>query len=187
MPFYDVTIRKEFTAVVGIAPWTNIYHVSAADEEAALDVGEAVAALEAAIMYDVCLITRLNARQSSVLAGSGRQRAVSIQGDRDSSGKQFLPLFNAVRVTFTDGISRPDQKYLRLPIAEDEQNSGALDSGLIDLIGLDYSAPLMGVSGVVSSDDAPYTSAVVQPQVQMRQRSWSRRSRPGFHRGYVPD
>jgi len=187
MPFYDVPVRKEFTAVTGIAPWTNIYHVSAADEEAALDVGESIAALEAAITYDVILITRLSARQSELLAGSGRQRAVAIQGERDSSGKDFLPLFNAVRITFTDGINRPDQKYLRLPLAEDEQSGGALDSGLIDLIGLDYVAPLVGLTGIVSSDDVPYTSGVVQPSVQMRQRSWSRRSRPGFHRGYVPD
>jgi len=187
MPMYDVTIRKEWSAIAGISPWSNVYHVSAADEEAALDVGNAIAVIEMAVSYDVVLATRLQARQSSVLSGSGRQRAISIAGARDSSGKQFLPLFNTVRVTFTDGIARPDQKYLRLPIAEDEQDTGGLDPGLVTMLEDDYVDPIIALAGVVSSDDAPYTIGTVLPFVQMRQRNWSRRARPGFHRGYVPD
>jgi len=186
MPQYKVTLTKEFTAITGTQPWTNGYHVIAADEDAALAIGESIAALEAAIMWENCLVTKIAARQESELAGSGRQEAVAIVGEREVTDEQFLPLFCAVRVTLTDGIARPDQKYLRLPIAEEEQNNGALSSGLIAFIVENYIAPLGAISGVVSSDGAPYTSGVVNPSVQMRQRGWSRRSRPGFKRGYVP-
>lgn len=187
MAVYDVTLTKEFTAVDGIPPWSNVYHVNAASEEAALDIGEDIAALEMTVSFDVILAVKLSARQQSALAGSGRQRAISVQGSKDSAGENFLPLFNTVRVTFTDGVARPDQKYLRLPVAETDQNGGALSGGTIDFIEANYSVPLMALDGVVSSQGVPYTSQIVQPNVQMRQRNWSRRARPGFHRGYVPD
>jgi len=187
MPFYKGTIYKQFALQPNSKQWTNVYNLEAADEEAALLVLGEVLAVEQEIHYDNINFTKMAVRQDTPLAGAGRQAALAETGNRAGAGLQFLPSFNTVRVIFTDSVNRPDQKYLRLLIAEGEQENGALDSGLVSTVLTDYGIPIMAIGGVVSSSHVAYTNAGVDPDVQMRQRSWSRRTRPGFHRGWVPD
>lgn len=185
MAFYVGTIRKAIGDIRDT--WVNNYHVSAADEDAALVIMEDVVAMERAIHYSDVFFTRVSVRQDSPLAGSGRQVALTGVGDRDASGLEFLPSFNTVRIIFTDGVNRPDQKYFRLRIAEGEQASGSLDGALITFLEINFIATYIALTGVVSSSHVPLTGGTVVPQVQNRQRGWHRRSRPGYHRGWVPD
>lgn len=187
MPIYVVTLQKEFANQGVEQPWVNTYHVSAASEEDALDIGEQIQVIEAAVHWSNINFTRITARQDSPLAGSGRQRATSLLGARDATGESFLPSFNTIRVTFTDGVNRPDQKYLRPMINENEQSGGTLEGDMPGFMEASYVNAILALTGVVSSDGVPYTSGAVYPFVQMRQRSWHRRTRPGFHRGYVPN
>lgn len=186
MPFYKGTIYKQFTLQPGSKPWTNVYNLEAADEAEALIVLGGVLAIEQEVHYDIIAFTKMSVRVDSALGGAGRQAALAETGNRDSTGLTFLPSFNTVRVIFTDPVSRPDQKYLRLLISEGEQDNGALDAGLITTITTDYIIPLLALGGVVSSNHQDYLSGGIDPDVQMRQRDWHRRSREGFKRGWVP-
>lgn len=188
MAFYKLTIRKQFVLdPVGTHVWSNVYTVQASDEEGALDVGAGIVSIEQDCHFDTVYFLDYSARQNSELAGSGRKRTLGVVGDRASTGLQFLANFNTFRVILTDGINRPDQKYLRLPMLEDDQSGGVIENGALDFVVDNYITPLLALGGVVSSDEVPYTSGSVWPYVQMRQLRWKRRARPGFHRDYVPD
>jgi len=182
--FYNAQIHKAIGDVRD--NWCNTYHVSAADEDDALSIMEDVAAMEKAIHWSDVFFTRIAVRQDSPLAGSGRQLALTGTGDRDATGEQFLPSFCTVRIVLTDGVNRPDQRYFRLRINENENESGLLSSTLITFLEVNFIATFIALSGVVSSSHVPYTGGTVVPQVQNRQRGWHRRTRPGFKRGWVP-
>jgi len=185
MAFYVCTIRKAIADINDT--WVNRYHVSAADEDDAITIMQDVVAMEKAIHWSDVFFTRLAVRQDTALAGSGRQVALTGTGDRDASGENFLPSFNTVRIAFVDGVNRPDQKYFRLRINENENESGLLSSTLITFLEINFIATYVALSGVVSSSHVPLTGGSVVPQVQNRQRGWHRRTRPGYHRGWVPD
>jgi hypothetical protein len=183
---YIGAIHKRFANQGAEPPWLNTYHVNAATEDDALDVMESIKEIEREVHWNNIEFWRLSVRQASVLAGSGRQRAISDLGVRDAGGENFLPSFCTVRVVFTDLVNRPDQKYLRPMINENEQTSGAVDASLITLMETAYAEPLLALPSVVSSNGVPLTGQTVYPFVQNRQRNWHRRHRDGFKRGWVP-
>jgi len=186
MPVYRGSIYKEFALQGGERPWVNTYHVNAATEDDALDDLEAIVEIERAVHWSNVHFFRIAVRQASALAGSGRQRQINLLGTRDATGESFLPSFCTVRVVFSDTINRPDQKYLRLMINENEQAGGEIEASLLTLIDESYAEPLIALPSVVSSSEVPYTGGTVYPYVQNRQRGWHRRSRPGQKRGWVP-
>lgn len=183
---YIGSIYKEFVAQGEERPWVNTYHVDAANEDDALDNLESISVIERTVHWSNIHFFRLAVRQPSPLAGSGRQRAIDEVGDRDATGESFLPSFCTVRVTFSDNVARPDQKYLRLMINENEQAGGTLESSIVTLIDTSYADPLLALPYLVSSQGATLTGSAVYPYVQNRQRGWHRRSRPGYVRGWVP-
>lgn len=186
MPFYKVTIYKHLI-MDPTEKWSNVYTVDSDGEDGALDIGNDIMALETAVHKDYVVFDKITARQDNPLAGSGRQRAVSgVVGEVTGTPSLRLPLFNAVRCIFSDLTGRPDQKYLRLPIEEGDQSGGFLEEAFKTDIDLNYTTPLVALTGVVSSDHDPYTGSFIQDAIQMRQLSWSRRTRPGFKRGWVP-
>lgn len=185
MAFYNAEIRKAIADARDT--WVNTYHVSAANEDDAIAIMEDVVAMERAIHWSDVFFTRLSVRQDSPLAGSGRQVALTGTGDRDATGEDFLPSFCTARIILTDGVNRPDQRYFRLRINENENDNGSLSSTLITFLEVNFIATFIALSGVVSSSHVPYTGGTVFPGVQNRQRGWHRRTRAGFHRGWVPD
>lgn len=188
MPLYKIRIRKQWLdQIFGSGIWSNTYHVTAVDEEGALTVAAGIVPIEQSIHWNDQYFIDMSAQQDTPLAGSGRKVALGVLGNRDPDGLERLPGFNVVRATFTDGIARPDQKYLRPRIIEEEQSNGSLTPTAVTFYTTNYVTPLLGYVGLVSSDGVPYTSGVIFAGVQMRQLSWSRRARPGFHRGYVPN
>lgn len=186
MPIYVGQIGKQLTGVPEQKPWVNTYHMETVDETTALNLMLTQAGREMAVTWSIVRAYRTAVRQDSPLASAGLQAVINVQGQRGVTDEQFLPLFNTVRVVFSDGIGRPDQKYLRLPVFEGEQSLGALSSSLLTLIQDEYVTPTVGDPLIVSSSGANYISGTVIPVVQMRQRGWHRRTRPGFVRGWVP-
>lgn len=109
-------------------------------------------------------------------------------GNLDSTGLGgILPLFNTVRVTFTNALGRPEIKYIRGGYNAANIGSGAWDGDLITAIQDDYADVLLGNLEYVGPSGEAHTGVIVQTAVQMRQLGWNRRVRPGYHRGWVPD
>lgn len=186
MPFYKGTVYKHLINDA-TEVWSNVYNLEAASEQDALSLCQEVALIEQAITKEYVVFTKIAVRLDSPLASAGRQAQLTgMVGSVPGSLTARLPLFNTVRCMFSDGIARPDQKYLRLPIEEGEQTGGYIDEPLRDLVQISYVAALNETNGVVSSNHVPYTGGTVQEAIQMRQLGWSRRARPGFRRGWVP-
>lgn len=186
MPLYRVAVHKRLTTAADAPEWVNTYHVNTASEEDAILLAQDIANVERAVHWNNVAFFKVSVRLASSLSSSGRQEAISGTGDRNVSDEHFLPRFCTVRCTFTDNINRPDQKYLRTPIAEQDQQDGILTPENVGFVITNYVDPLIAISGVVSSSGAPYTTGNTLPAVQMRQVDWHRRSRPGFKRGWVP-
>lgn len=186
MPLFRGTIHKYLEGTLPDSGWVNTYHINAASESAAMEVLRLVKNVERQVHWNNIEFDRLSIRQASGISSAGIQETVAEQGDRDASGENFLPLFCTVRVVCTDAVNRPDQKYLRCPINENEQDNGILTSGAIAFLTANYCADLIAIDGVVSSSAVPYTSVAAVTAVQNRQRGWHRRTRPGFKRGWVP-
>lgn len=187
MPLFKGTIFKH-TIQNPTEEWSNVYHINAADEAAAMVALDQVMNVEANVSYDNVVFDRLYVRLDNPLATAGVSQAVSgLVGARGATPANQLPLFNTVRVVFTDGINRPDQKYLRLPLEVSDVSGDFLDVGMVSLITTDYINDILAFPGVVSSSGDTYSAGSCMNAIQMRQLHWSRRSRPGFHRGYVPN
>jgi len=187
MALYNVSIYKRFFDTVQEKPWTNVYHVDASSPEDALDHGEAILEIERLVHWDTVEFFRVSAKQPGSEAPAGQARETSLLGTRDATGESRLPLFCTIRVTLDDLVNRPDQKYLRCPVMESDCTNGALVNGTIDLINDSYIAGLLALPYLRSSSNGSYIGGTCQPYIQMRQRDWKRRSREGFHRGWVAD
>lgn len=182
MSLFKVTVHKK-ALVAGFPRWTNVYHVEALGPSTALDAAQGIADVEKAVLADLCVVDRLTAQLTT--GGSVASRAVNIGGLYAIPEDELLPLFNTVRVVLSDDLGRPESKYLRACLGEVDVVGFKIGSDSIIRIQTDYSTPLLGILGLRGPNGEGITAAAVQQAVQMRQVSWHRRTRPGFHRGYV--
>lgn len=187
MALYRVTLYHQLPDFPSEKPWTNTYHVDLGSKALAADAGEDIAAWEALVMPQYAEIFKIVAQQPSSISSSPVIRHVSIPGLLDIDPVLRLPLFNAVRVTLTDDVDKPTVMYFRFPLHEDQVESGALTGTFLGNVQTNFVGNLLGVAGLRSNSGASFTTGTVAPAVQMRQRDWKRRSRDGFHRGWVPD
>jgi len=187
MAVYRVTTYKKFIDRADIKPWSNVYYLDTSSVEVALDGGEAIAQQEKLIMKEYTHVFRVHAVQNAILAASGGSRTVDIPGEVVGDTALMLPLFNAIRCTFSDGVRRPSIRYFRCPLQEDEIENGVLLEAFVADINANYCDNLLAIPGFVSNSGDAYTGAVCEPNIQMRQTDWHRRTRPGFHRGWVAD
>ena len=188
MAFYRTTIYKRFNgAPFDGTTWSNVYWIDAGDAETALSKGVAIATLEMAVSYEAVSVTRVTA----VSKDDSNDKAVAFPGSSgalDPTGLGgYLPLFNTVRVVLGDPIDRPEQKYLRLGAQTANIGSGAWTTEFVDFVQEEYADNLLVIGNLIGPNGGSIESADVLPQVQNRQQGWHRRTRPGFHRGWVPD
>jgi len=185
MAQFEITTTK-FLGPADTIKWTNNYNTLAADILEAQDQADEIAALEALVLWDNVAIRVIEVRQ--VGASTGSRRNVFIEGERaDADPAVQLPLFNCVRVTLIAGAGRPSLKYFRPPLVEVEVTGFNLTTGFTDDFDTNFVAPLVGLGYVCNQAGNLITGYEVHQPVQMRQLGWHRRSRPGFHRGYIPD
>jgi len=187
MALFRATIYKRLFSSTEERPWTNVYHVDATSVEDALDHAESIVEVERLVHWSTVEFYRVTAKQASELGPAGQSRTLTLLGTRDATGESRLPLFNGIRVVLDDLAARPDQKYLRPPVMESECNNGALINDTIDLINSAYVEGLIALPFMRSSSNGSYIGGRCEPFIQMRQRGWKRRTRPGFHRGWVED
>jgi len=89
-------------------------------------------------------------------------------------------------VTISNAVGRPELKYLRLGMNVENIENGVWSGEVVTAIQTNYATPLAGNLEYVGPSGEAHTGAVVSPNIQMRQLGWSRRTRPGFKRGWVP-
>jgi hypothetical protein len=187
MPLFEVSISKRLTVGSDNKRWSNNYHVEAADLGEALDFAVDISVIEQKIHKDYVLFSYANAREAIPDPPPGGQRALTGFGDIVGDPAIRLPNFNAVRCILSDENGRPSQKYLRLPLEEGEVTDGVLSAALINSVQLEYLTDLLLLAFIRSNSGDIWTAASVAPNVQMRQQDWNRRTRVGFHRGWVPN
>lgn len=185
MARYKGTISKRYG--VDRITWVNTYNIDEVNSLEAIDVLNSILVAEIAVHSSDVVFFRTHV-VNVVDSSDVRSIAMNEPGDRDPSTLGgVLPLFNTLRVVFSDGVKKPEQKYLRLPGYEANLTNGAWDGELVDYVNDNYVAPLLALTAFVGPNgEHPTTGAAVQA-VQNRQLGWHRRTRPGFHRGWVPD
>jgi len=188
MPVYNVTVEKSMVSGPFVGEkWSNVYHVNAADLVTADEHADDIAELEQAIYPDNIVIVRLSTRGAPG-SGIGFSRNVYLAGTRGTGDPTTqLPLFNAVLYQFLPAEGRPSPKYMRTALDESEVTSGLLDTALTDDMSSDWAAPLVALGFVCDESGQAFAGYSHKQGVQMRQLGWHRRSRPGYHRGWVAD
>jgi hypothetical protein len=187
MVLYRVTVYSRMPDFPLEGEWSNTFHFNLGSKSLAADAGEDAAAIMAIQSPQYAEVFKVVAQQPGGLASSPVIRNISVPGLLDIDPTLRLPLFNAVRVTLTDDVDKPTVMYFRPPLNEGQIESGVLTTAYRDSYQTDVVTQLLGLAGIRSNDDSAFTTGVVYSGVQMRQRGWQRRSRPGFHRGWVPD
>lgn len=188
MALYRVTIPKRFVsgAFTAEREWRNVYTVEADSYDSALAVGDIIAGREMQFHTTDVGVRRIVAH---LLTEPARRVGKTFETSRDGEIAivgSLLPLWNCVRVDFADqGVGRPERKYYRPPLHTSMVEGLVLEAsffvqveGAVDTI--------MGLTNYVGPSGESHASFAVHSLVQMRQRDWHRRQRPGFVRGYVP-
>lgn len=168
VPTHRVEIRKH----KGSHSWANDYLV----ESPSMDDAETCANLfidfERLLHYDNVVFD--NARISTMSVGDRvfRHIVINAAGLAASSGIQFLPLFNTLRLDMETNDSDPCRKYYRIPIPESQQDDGVLSSAILTGIGPAFVAVLAAMpdgSSIVSNIGHIVINGGPFAQVQMRQ------------------
>jgi hypothetical protein len=184
MALFRVTTQKRINALNN-EKWVNTYWIDALGVNTALDAGELIAGYEMETTCDDIEVYRITAK--AMPSGPTAQRGVSIPGQYAIVPENLVPLFNTVRVILTDEVGRQESKYLRGMIAEANVQGFLISGELKTAIEDNYLTPLLAVLGLRGPNDEVISGGSVQQLIQMRQISWHRRTRPGYHRGWVPD
>lgn len=184
MPLFRVSVYKRLEALNG-EQWVNTYWIDALGANTALDQGELIAGFEMSCSPGAVVVYRISAKEMP--SGGTVLRGVNIPGELSFDPVNMIPMFNTVRVVLTDDEGRSESKYLRGMISEDNVEGFNISGELRNFIITNYLEPLLGVLGLRGPNGEAINGGNVQQLIQMRQISWHRRTRPGFHRGWVPD
>jgi hypothetical protein len=185
---YRVTIPKRFVTgdFTAEPPWRNVYTIEADSYASALAAGDIIAGHEMAFhMADVGVTEIVAHLVTEPARRVGKVLAVSRTGEIAFT-TQLLPLWNCVRADFTDvGVGRPERKYYRPPLQKHQITGTVLEGLYLEVVQAGVNG-IVALTNYVGPSGEQHDVAVVHSLVQMRQRNWHRRRRPGFVRGYVP-
>lgn len=185
MALFKITSKKRLVSAPSVR-WSNVYTINIGSLSAAVVEGMAVVSSEQAVHTADVRFYEMDVRSLEV--GSDKTKVTSIDvGLLGSDPTIMLPLWNVARVDFLDATGRPEIKYLRLPLQEDMIVGPLLEASLVTAIENDYAAGLAGDPAYVGPNGEAHVGFVVHPAIQMRQTGWNRRTRVGFHRGWVPN
>jgi hypothetical protein len=187
MVLYQATIRSRLTDRPDTRPWSNVWHVEAASPAAALLICNGIVNTYINMLKDYAEVYSQHVQFDHPLASPGASSDNIIPGLQAGDVTLMLPLFNTIRVALHDGFGRPNLKYFRFPLQEDEIASGVPTTAFLDDLATTFLSLIPAIGGVVSNRGHDYSDIVAVPLTQMRQQGWHRRTRAGFHRGWVPD
>lgn len=180
---YKRTIGSYFTG----EQWSNVYTIDEVNVTEASSVAASAAIAEATQLFDWAEVWKIVCEDPNA-PDDKKTQVLNYVGDRSPTGLgSALPLFNTVRCIFSDEVRRPESKYLRGVLAADNVEAGRVSGETITAVQTNYVNAILALSQIVGPSGEAFVTGSVQPAVQMRQLSWSRRPRPGFHRGWVPN
>lgn len=188
MAIYKVVITKLWNGVPFAGEkWTNVYNVNEVSADDAADTGVAIGVLEMSVSYTPIIITGIVAFDPGNTADKSVRNPGSIAALSPTGLGGPVPLFNTTRVVLADALKSKEQKYLRLGANVDNVENGQWSGDFVDFVQSTYADDLAGLPSLCGPGGEAISAATVLAAIQMRQLGWSRRSRPGFHRGYVPN
>lgn len=164
--------------VIGTEYWTNRYMLSNPSLESAILTAAAIVDAERAVHAAGVTFTRYRISDVDPTTDNFVIVPLGTAGLRIITTS--LPLFNVARVDFPAGTGRPSRKYLRLPIAEEDQDNGTFTSTFVSLINQNYGVVLGDIDEFVDVDGEPLGTGICQPKVGMRQlrRGSKKRNQP---------
>lgn len=180
MTLWDVAIKKQRVD----EQWVNVYVINAPNVGAAVAVGQEIAILERAVHLVSVSFISVTAEPRTLPPGGGTVLALTGTGSVAVSTEE-LPLFNVVRVWLRPATGKPSQKYLRLPLRENDTTAMAVHATTAAAIDTSYAQQLLTIPELVDPQGQAFVSAGVAPLIGNRQLSWKRRARPNEKRGWV--
>lgn len=189
MSIYKLTVHKKSTLY--LAPgdeWTNVYHLDESTGTTAETDAVAIATAEQALYADDVTITRLVLSLPPSFATPPIIINANLGGSRNPTGDR-LPSWNVARIDWqVAGSARGMRKYYRASLSEDDVDGQVLAAGMITVLDA-FKSDLDAVTAICLENGLHFSpgTGIEDERVQMRQPGWSRRSRPGFHRAYVPN
>jgi hypothetical protein len=188
VPIYRLTLEKELTVGPSTGRhWTNVYHMNEPSMVEAVLHAPEVVDIEKTIYPDNVAVTRWSISDPAA-PGTGQSNTIFEEGTRGAGVPDTqLPLFVAVLFKFTPAVGKASLKYLRLPLDESEVTAGDVNQALLDTISTSYAVPMMALAYITDESGNTFTGYGFSHHATSRQTGWHRRTRPGEHRGWVPN
>jgi len=187
MAVYKARAYFHDTQLQGDEDYSWNFHV--ASDTSSDDAWDQAAAHAANFLDVLCPATielvKVNIENKDTVNGL-QTRLVGTHGTRAVTGAA-LPGWNVARfqASVTDG-SRVHTWFLKMGLTEDDVEGQILESATQDAIS-NFLTALQAIGGFVDKDGGEFTVFSQDTLVHMRQMGWHRRTRPGFHRGWVPN
>jgi|SRR5215212_1533299 len=169
MPTYQIDIEKSALNPGGQTVfWTNVYHCNAADQAAAVVIGNSLVVLEKTVHAANTTFTKM--RTNNVLDDgmSGTITPLTGVGGR-TTPSDFLPMYCVARVDQGKATGRPNRKYLRVFVGEGEQSNGLIGTTLLTLLNNSYGAPMVAMGVICDEAGRLIINSQAISAVQMRQ------------------
>lgn len=173
--------KLEIFKRIGTETWLNRYWLETLSFTTATEVAEDVIIAEANIHSEQVAFTM--ARISTQVEGDNafQNLPLSINGNvPGSTTGPLLPLWNVVKCYFTKDLARPDYKYYRGVLGEDNSESGSIAPATATAVDTALSAVATGDPQLIFPfSGAGYTNVTVDPLIRMRQLHRRRRRTTG--------
>jgi hypothetical protein len=169
MPVYQIDIEKTANNVnAQTVFWTNVYHVVAADQAAAVTIGNNIVTIEKTVHAANTTYTKMRVREATTPAPTGSIVTLGGTGGR-ATPPDVMPMYCVARVDFDKAVGRPCRKYLRIFVGESEQLNGVLTTAAVTSLSTNYGVPLVALGTVCDNTGDLITLSRVITFVQMRQ------------------
>jgi hypothetical protein len=163
------------------------FHVTedGTSDQAYQDALQVAEAFQGTLLPDDCQIVKVGISNPDVLNGN-RTRLVALDGARAATGAR-LPSWNTVKFQAQSSLGgRPSTFHLRCGLTEDDVTGQNLTSAMVTAV-QSFATALGLQSAMCKPDGARFEIYTFDSLVRNRQQGWHRRTRPGFHRGWVPN
>lgn len=185
MAIYKARGNFKDTALLGDETFSHNFHVeSAISSDDAWDKAAAIAGNYLDVLCPATIELVSVSIDNPDAVNGVQTRAVGTHGTRVVTG-DALPGWNVASFQASTSIGlRKHTWFLRMGLTEADVAGQVLAAGVQTVIG-DFLTALQALGTFVDKDGEEFTIFTADPNVKMRQMGWHRRTRPGFHRGWV--
>jgi len=187
MTVYKGTIHMRDSALLNDNDYSFNFHISytGTSDDAWEQANEVAEAYQGTLNPPNVTIYKVSIHNADVVNGI-QNRPVNLVGARTVTG-DALPGWNVAKLQGSALVgSRVHTWFLRMGLTENDVAGQILVSDVMDAIAAFHSA--IDLIDAFSDKDGEIISVWTESDIMvMRQLGWHRRTRPGFHRGWVPN